>query len=525
MHVDARTLDNHSVIEGDICIIGAGAAGIGMALEWLNTPYKVILLEGGGFEYDDRVQNLFKGRTTGQKYYPLKSSRLHYFGGTTAHWGGFCAIFDPLSYRKRDWVNESGWPFDEHEMDGFYRRAQQTLDIPDYNFDTAYWLKKHPYLKPLPLDKNIFWSKIWRYRVPSARRFGTDYRDVIVKSKNVHLYTYANATEIKANEHVSAISEVTVKNYAGKEHSVRARHFVMACCAIQNSRLLLASNKQAPAGIGNDNDLVGRYFMENAEIKSGELWLKERSELRFYIRNPEPNLRAELALTAEEQSRLRILNGMLSFTPLERARKIPPFISSWTSDDPREARKKIAEIYDKADEKGNVISRMFEKNGYESFEITLKQEQAPNPLSRVTLDTELDELGVPRPVLNWAFTSLEKESARTIYKLLGQQVGIAGIGRVKLYEELRDDKDNSMPASTSGGWHHMGTTRISTDPKKGVVDANCKVHGIGNLFIASSSCFPNGGAVNPTFTIVALSIRLADHLKRLLVANKQSNFA
>jgi choline dehydrogenase-like flavoprotein len=97
--------------------------------------------------------------------------------------------------------------------------------------------------------------------------------------------------------------------------------------------------------------------------------------------------------------------------------------------------------------------------------------------------------------------------------VLGQQVGIAGIGRIRLQEQLRDKDDQSMPANTSPGWHHQGTTRMSEDPKKGVVDANCKVHGIDNLFVAGSSCFPNGGAVNPTLSIVALSIRLADHIK------------
>jgi choline dehydrogenase-like flavoprotein len=132
------------------------------------------------------------------------------------------------------------------------------------------------------------------------------------------------------------------------------------------------------------------------------------------------------------------------------------------------------------------------------------------------LDTEKDELGVPRAMLNWALTSMEKKSLQSIYRLLGQQVGIAGIGRVKLSEELYDENSDTMPDSTSGGWHHMGTTRMHNDPHKGVVDANCKVHGIANLYIAGSSCFTNGAAVNPTFTIVTLSVRLAEHLKQMI---------
>ncbi|HEY6503102.1 MAG TPA: GMC family oxidoreductase [Chitinophagaceae bacterium] len=522
MHTDARLIDDHSVIEGDICIIGAGAAGISIALEWINTPYKVILLEGGGFEYDDKVQDLYKGKTTGQKYYPLKSARLHYFGGTTGHWGGCCSVFEPLAFKKRDWINETGWPFDDKELEPYYKRANHVFGIGEYSFDLDYWQKLNPALISLPLDNSVFRSKIWRHREPSTLRFGKKYKNAIVKSGNIHLYTYANVTGILANENVSTITEVTVKNYAGKTHKVSAKYFVLACCAIQNSRLLLASNKQAPGGLGNDHDLVGRYFMENAEIRSAELWLKQRSELKLYMRNKQPNIRAELAITPQKQAELKILNGSLSFVPLEIARKTPPFIESWTSEDPSEAIKKIAEIDEKASSKSRM-SKLFGPNGYESFKVTLRQEQAPNPLSRVTLDTEKDKLGVPRASLHWAFTSLEKKSILSIYKLLGQYAGLAGIGRVKLDEELLDENDNSMPASTSGGWHHMGTTRMNTDPRKGVVDADCKVHGIGNLYVAGSSCFPNGGAVNPTFSLVSLSIRLSDHLKKTIKMNNNDN--
>ena len=522
MHVDARQIDDHSNIEGDICIIGAGAAGISIALDWINTPYKVILLEGGGFEYDDRVQDLYKGKETGQKYYPLKSARLHYFGGTTGHWGGCCSIFDPLAFKKRDWVSESGWPFDENELEPFYKRANDKFDIGEYSFNLDHWLQRDSSLASLPLDKNVFRSKIWRHRVPSTMRFGPFYKDALVNAPNIHVYTYANVTDIRANENVSAVTEVTVKNYAGKTHRVSAKYFILASCAIQNSRLLLASNGQAPRGLGNDHDLVGRYFMENAEIKLAELWLRQRSELKLYMRSTEPNIRAELAITAEKQSEMQIPNGMLSFTPLEIARKTPPYIASWTSEDPREAIEKIAEIDGKANEKDRM-SKLFGPDGYDSFLVTLRLEQTPNPLSRVTLDAEKDELGVPRAALHWAFTSLEKKSIRPIYQLLGQHVGIAGIGRVKLQKELTDENDDSMPTATSGGWHHMGTTRMSTDSRKGVVDADCKVHGIDNLYVAGSSCFPNGGAVNPTFTLVALSVRLSDHVKKKIQKNSSIN--
>ena len=144
MHTDARKLDNGTIITGDICIIGAGAAGISIALEFMNSNYQVVVLEGGGFEYDDRIQELYNGKTTGQPYYPMKSSELHYFGGTTGHWGGMCALFDPIVFQKRDWINDSGWPITQETLLPYYERASANVDIDNSDFDLKYWLKQDP---------------------------------------------------------------------------------------------------------------------------------------------------------------------------------------------------------------------------------------------------------------------------------------------------------------------------------------------------------------------------------------------
>jgi choline dehydrogenase-like flavoprotein len=505
MHTDARNLDNNSLIEGDICIIGAGAAGISMAMEWNNTPFKVILLEGGGLEYEDRIQELYRGKTTGQKYYPLKSTRLHYFGGTTGHWAGYCSLLDPIDFTKRDWINESGWPINLDDLLPFYKKAQDYLDLGPFEYSEDYWLKIKSSFEKLPFDEKIVWNKVWQFSPPT--RFGKKFRDPVFNSKNIYLYTYANAVNIVANEEVTVIKEVVVKNYAGRTHIVRAKKIILACNSIQNPRLLLASNQQAKNGLGNDNDIVGRYFMEHLEMKSAELWLNKPYSLNFYTHNPEA--RCELSITAEKQAEYKILNGTASLSKLSMARRMKPFIETWSEDDPRQSKKRMNEAYDKAE--GNRFERKTETFS-DTFELYTRIEQAPNPNCRVTLDKEKDELGMPRTQLHWELSSLEKKSIRKLYELIGQQVGLAGIGRIKLLEFLQDENDESWPPFTSGGWHHIGTTRMSNDPKKGVVDANCKVHDIANLYIAGDSCYPTSGAVNPTFSLVALSLRLSNHL-------------
>jgi len=507
MYIDARKLENNTIVEGDICIIGAGTAGISVALDWIDTSHKVILLEGGGFEYDYQVQELNHGESTGQKYFPLQSSRLRYFGGTTGHWAGMCAPFDDIDFMKRDYVPHSGWPIERKDLDPFYARANKVLKLGPYNYDFGYWRNELPNLNPFPLDENVVWNKMWQY---SQARFGELYKEDIVNAKNIHLYTYANAVNISANENVSSIKEVIVKNHAGKTHKVRAKHFIMACGTIQNARLLLASNSQAKQGLGNDNDNVGRYFMEHLEIASAEFWLLKPFPTDLYSwEYGVTKASAELAITKKAQIEHKILNGTASLLPLAVGRHQKPRMETWQDEDPRKAIENVFKNWGEADEAAKNEKGNIER----AFQLNTRIEQAPNPNSRITIDSEKDELGVPRANLHWQLTDFDKRSIRKIYQIIGKQIGIAGIGRLKLMEYLRDENDNSWPDGTNGGWHHMGATRMSDNPKNGVVNANCMVHGISNLYVAGAGCYPTSGAPNPTLTLVALSLRLSDFIK------------
>ncbi len=514
MHTDARKIDNHSVIEGDICIVGAGAAGISIAMQFANTPHRVILLEGGGFQYEDRMQELYSGTTSGQRYFPLKSIRLHYFGGTTGHWAGFCSTFDDIDFQKRDWIEHSGWPITKKDLEPFYEKAHSILDLGPYNYDPAFWQKRDPSMIPLPVDKNIVWDKIWQFSPPT--RFNSKYRDPVTHSKNIHLYTYANVTDILTDEQVGQVREVTIKNFEGKTHTVRAKKFILACCSVQNARLLLASRSQAPKGLGNDNDNVGRYFMEHVEIKSAEMWMARPEQLQMYQWEMGTKARAELAISPQEQARHKILNGTSSFTPLEMAKGQKSMIDNWEDEKGNGMAKLMRE-----DSKENSFVLTKEqkeaaKKGFRAFQLFTRIEQAPNPNSRITILDEKDELGVPRSHLHWELTPLEKRSIRKIYEIIGKECGKADIARVHMLDYLHDEQDESWPSFTGGGWHHMGTTRMSEDPKQGVVDPQCKVHGIDNLYVAGSSCYVTAAAPNPTLTLVALSLRLADHIKTKL---------
>ncbi|MFT6930889.1 MAG: choline dehydrogenase-like flavoprotein [Sediminicola sp.] len=419
-----------------------------------------------------------------------------------------CSPFDDIDFMERDWVPNSGWPITKKDLDPYYKKAHETLQLGPYNYDFEYWQRVIPNLNPLPLDKNVVWNKMWQY---SLARFGKLYKDTITDASNIHLYTYANVTEINANLNGNHIGKATLKNLAGKTHTVRAKYFIMACGAIQNARLLLASKSIVQNGLGNDNDLVGRYFMEHLEVPSAELWLSKPFPTDLYSWTfGKTKASAELAISEKMQQEHRILNGTASLVPLTIGRLQKSRLDTWADEDPKKAMKSMLQDWELAAEKAKKENKGAISKAYQ---LNTRIEQAPNPNSRVTLGSELDALGVPRANLHWELTSLDKRSIRKIYELIGQQMGICNLGRVRLLEFLQDPNDNSFPETVNGGWHHMGTTRMANDPKQGVVDANCKVHRISNLYVAGSGCYTTSGAPNPTLTLVALSLRLSDHLK------------
>jgi choline dehydrogenase-like flavoprotein len=511
MHTDARTLEDGHVLEADLCIAGAGAAGISIAREWIGKARTVLLLEGGGFDYEPAMQELYRGENVGLPYFPLQAARLHYFGGTTGHWAGFCSTYDDIDFQPRSWVPHSGWPIARAALDPYYARAQRVLELGPYEYDAAWWRRRDPSLVPFSYDARRLWSKIWQFSPPT--RFGTRYRAEIVGARNVHLLTHANVCEVETNESASAVTGLRIRTLEGKQLRARARHYVLACSTIQNARLLLASNRRAASGLGNAHDLVGRYFMEHLEMPSGTLVLtgtRPASTTMYGFEWGKTKARAEIAASAAAQRERRMLNATVSLIPATPGESAKSTFESFTP--------AVLEARRRAEREGRSLAGSPPENGAQGqrvFELHTRQEQAPNPASRVTLARERDALGMRRARLDWRLTPLDRHSFRSFYDVLGRELGQIGVGRVRMNDWVASGGE-SWPSSLGGGWHHMGTTRMHPDPRQGVVDPSCRVHGVGNLSIAGASVFPTAGSANPTLTLVALSLRLSDRLESTL---------
>ena len=486
------SLNHDQVLECDVCIAGAGAAGITLALELEGSGLDICLVEAGGFESPPiGLDHPYRGESVGQSY-DLLATRLRYFGGTTNHWGGWCMPLDPIDLRARPFVPLSGWPFNRSELEPHYKRAARICEIDPPIFELKNLPGGHRAAQDLfgAQDPDLT-AKLLRFSPPT--RFGPRYRSRIEQSKQVRCLLYSTVVEIEAAS--GSVAKLRVR--AGdKQFFMKARAYVIALGAIENARLLLCSDRERPGGLGNSSGFVGRCFADHignpGREPVGHAVLPLRSP--YLPRYDLDGLAAVLYLSFRDE--FLEAHELVNFGITVRKR--------WTM--PTESA--LAEGY--FDD-----SRLYpEWRGKEprGFDISIRLEVTPNPESRLTLLSECDSNGMRRVRLDWRINSLELDAGERITKLLGRKLGQNGIGRFRsAYPPRPREKGFSFHS------HHMGTTRMSTDPEFGVTDANCRVHFIDNLYVAGSSIFPTFGFANPTLTISALAVRLADHLKREVV--------
>ncbi len=511
MFVDARTVPDGSRVEADVCIIGAGAAGITVARALRAGPWRVALLESGGFSPDAVTQSLSAGSAPDQPYFPLDESRTRCFGGTTHQWTGECRPLEALDFEERDWVPGSGWPFRFVDLLPFYQRAQSLCELGPFTYDAADWPGMSARL--LALDDERVLTRTLHYSPPT--RFGRTYRAEIGRAGTVVAYLGANVVQLETPAPPTRVTGVRVATLSGSAFRVAARLVVLAAGGIENARLLLMSNEVQAAGLGNDHDVVGRYFMEH-------LYLDRAATIEA------PQGRIDELYTFGHRVARRRVRGILALAPqIQRRERLTNVCAVVDEDPPRFAPPSWGSLLD-ALRDGRVIerARTFVRNSTErrargarrdrSTDLHLVKhvmEQAPNPESRVVLGPDTDRLGCPRVILRWRLGALDKHTAHRAHEILAEELERNGIGR---FASTIGRESDPWPSTLRGGRHHMGTTRMHPDPRHGVVDADGRVHGMANLYVAGSSVFPTSGTANPTLTIVALALRLADHLRRRL---------
>ena len=528
MLFDARQVPPDTEVACDICIMGAGAAGITIARELLDKPFKVCLLESGGVDFEEEIQQLAAGHNVGHRYPDPTASRLRMLGGSTNHWEGNCSPLDAIDFERRPWVEHSGWPFGRDTLDPYYEQAQRYCQLGPFRYDGEHWsrLTKVPLL---PLEGSGLETRVAQFSPPT--RFGQRYRGDLERGKNINVVVHATVLEIQSDEQGGRVTGLRVGTLHGPTFRVTARYYVLAMGGIENARMLLLSNSVMPAGLANQNDLVGRYFMDHPVIDGavfyptrpfdGRLyqWVKMYDyQVTGYLQFSEAVLRRErlsnLRMPLMPASRLLLSDGVESFHQMGKALShfhVPDHL--W---------RHVGNMVSDIDMVIEAVSRktlhrpLFgSADQFGGFMVDTMIEQFPNPDSRISLAEDRDAFGLRRVKIDWRLSAADKTNVERCYEVLAAEIGQAQIGRIRIDS---DDTGRLWDDLLNYGHHHMGTTRAADDPRHGVVDGDLKAHGLSNLYIAGSSVFPTGGHVPPTLTIVALAIRLAGHLATQAIA-------
>jgi choline dehydrogenase-like flavoprotein len=534
MFVDARRLDDGSVIEAEVCIIGGGIAGIALALEFGKRGIRTCVLESGGFRPNRATRDLYRGENIGLPYRFADGCRSRFLGGSSNCWGGDCRPMDEHDFLSRDWVPYSGWPFAKSELLPYYDRSREILRIGPNRFDAGFWVEAiaRADVRRIPFVTDEVLDGISQFSPPL--RFGQFYSNDLSKSKDVTVFLHANAVDIETDADGGKVQAIKLATLTGRTAKVTAAVFVLATGGIENARLLLVSNKNQPAGLGNHNDLVGRFFMDHPRLRSGQLRLRARwAHNRLYnltynyhskaVSAYNTCIAAHLSLAPRVQAREKLLNAIVRLVSIYSGEeteaensliRIKHRVKQKAPPDWSLRRDLLTLVAHPLDSAGYVAARYLRPRllarGCRFVAIV---EPVPDPESRVTLSDQRDQLGMNRVRVRWRLDPLVKRTFDRSFALIAQELSRVGVADV-LLDPTIEGGEWPDTFQQEGTWHHMGTTRMHDSPKLGVVDRHCRVHGIKNLYVSGSSVFPTASGIFPTITIVALALRLSDHIAK-----------
>jgi|LGOV01.1.fsa_nt_gb choline dehydrogenase-like flavoprotein len=480
-------LDNY-----EFCIIGSGPAGITLALKLAEGGKRVVVLEAGGRDFTSESQEVYEGDNLGLDFHSTDISRLRYLGGTSGHWTGRCLLLDPTDFEVREDVPLSGWPISFDDIVPYQAEAAEILGV------TNFGQVREPLDDTGILDvvEQQYSSEHRFYNVTESesRRFGTYYYSALEESKEIDVVLNANLTEFSVDSATGRVTHAQYQDYNHNSYEVRADTFVMAMGGIENSRFMLHLNEAQNDRFGNQGGMVGRCFMDHLRLPLGVYFITKRLyshspswEFERLLRRIVPQIALSPSLDFARKN--KILNGVIRLDRLHRRPLYEDEIG--TSEFMRSL---------KYDEDYFFVGQSF-----------VFSEQAPNPNSRVILTDKRDKFGLKKIGVDVQIVPKDIETLRRVALETAEFFIRSGFGRMQVNPALwNHGSPEDMELDFS--MHSMGGLRMTETPETGVVDSDCRVHGAQNLYAAGSSVFPSGGMANPTFTIVQLALRLADHL-------------
>lgn len=467
----------------DVCIIGAGPAGITLALRLAEAGWSVVLLEGGGHEYSPRSQAFYKCTSTGVELY-AEETRLRYLGGTSNHWAGRCRPFTASDFAVAPPVDLPGWPIAYEEVERYLPAAMDIVDLPR----GADFRAVNTGLNGGDFDAD-------RFLLSPPTRFAQKYAAALNDTAGLDVFINCNCVDLEFDPASGELKAAVVSDYARHRERVTARNFILATGAIENARQLLNSASLVSAGVVKKEGLTGRCLMEHLNVDMGTFILKDDQGT-----DPRQYYTTDAFVAEYHAGKGNVTTAVLAdVQTYGRTAEVKHFLENIACD--MGLASKIEFLAKFSCPGDGVISTMIE--------------QFPNAQSRISLLDETDELGVAKVNVNWALSATDRHTIKCIGSELAKQFANMGLGFVKLNDFVYD---SDLPLKVQPHAHHMGTTRMAASPEFGVVDTDCKVFGTQNLYVAGSSIFATGGASNPTMPLLQFALRLADHLNVKLKA-------
>ncbi|MGF1514130.1 MAG: GMC oxidoreductase [Elainellaceae cyanobacterium] len=496
MITDILEMGEQTTLKGQVIVVGSGIAGAEVATYLARHGREVVLVESGRDRFDPAIQALNDVTFLGKRHRDLDPdsyyhrylppelrgvSRVRQFGGTSNVWTGKWKYLQPSDFEGRSWVPNSGWPIDYEELLEHYRSAAK-----DYGFGDLEAEAMRPEIaafRKKVAAGGLKMSSFYWEETPTrtAKRFGDEMR----QSKHLRVILGVSATELKLDPTCQRVTAVACRSLEGRELTVEGDSIILATGALESARLLLASDRQLPGGVGNAHDLVGRFYTDHPKhhtgtLKPGPLVKEYAHELQYA---PKPRFCICFALDDATQQAHELLEHVLYIKPIYETRM--------------DKLKRLVQ--------GKPV--FTDGNGrVQDYRVKFVTEQVPHEGSRVTLTDEHDALGQRKPALDWCFTDQDRRSMEKTLELLTHRFSAVGLG------DFDFGGDPPTLENMTDAAHQMGTTRMAGRPEEGVVDTDCRVFGTDNLYVASSAVFPTGPSYSPTFTILALARRLGEHL-------------
>ena len=535
--------------EFDCCIVGAGPVGLSLALEAADAGLRVLLLDAGAATgREDAAAKA--ARPPGYvldpaTHAPLELTTGRGIGGSSWLWGGRCVQFDALDFQPRDYIAGSGWPITEADVSPWAAAAAEYLDcgVPTFRSDAAEW----DGLSQVSVTKLERWAR----QPKLAARLGAR----ATEHPGISALCEATVIDIGFDETGTGVAHLLVLH--GRDRvEVRASSFVLACGGLETTRLLLSVQRRLPNHFGGVDGPLGRYYMGHLSGSIANIQLTDTSDIRdldFALDDHNVYVRRRFTFSDRIKRERRLLNTSfyadnppfydarhrnatlslvflaLSIAPIGRRLIAEGIRLRHIGPPPRRYAPHVANIAKRPFRAAGDVVQVLRKrylsptrkpgfllrNPAGIYALHFHAEQVPDADSRVTLNATTSADGQPGLDIDFRYTQQDLDSVLASHRLLDEQLRESGRGRL-LYLDAEDDRAAGVRAAATDGFHHIGTTRMSADASDGVVDGDCRVHGVDNLFVASSGVFRTSGEANPTFLAVCLAVRLARHLAEAL---------